>query len=425
MKRQIWLIVLLTIPLLAACSLGAGEDDADAEPTDIAFITPLPTFEQSPTSTPRPTSTPNDDDGDDNGDVVCTPRTDWITYTVEGGDTLGDIARRAGTTSAALQDANCITNPNLISVGQRIVVPRLPTARVPTSTPVPDDVALAISPVVRLQDGWNVVTPGGTLTITLLNVPSNGAEVRFYTVPTARSLIGRDNTVINGSASITWRVPNSSFNTRIVAEVFNSAGASLNLRDAINILTDESQVVEPVGEFYARPILAGDAGNLSFLRDTPIEIRWENFPSGTTTVRFLLMDNAGSDTEIGVDDNLSDGAMLTWTVPPNLGATLGARAFDATGDQIGRSFTFSVFSGPSTGEGCVVQFNEATNFFDEPHDPNQAAVGSFNSGDQVEVMGRSLGGWYAFDPDGSSLNSIDELVWVPVTANLNEVARCN
>lgn len=44
-------------------------------------------------------------------------------YTVQGGDTLSGIASRYGTTYQALADYNGISNPNLIYVGQQIVIP--------------------------------------------------------------------------------------------------------------------------------------------------------------------------------------------------------------------------------------------------------------------------------------------------------------
>jgi len=45
------------------------------------------------------------------------------TYTVKTGDRLGDIAARHGTTISQLSSANNISNPNLIQVGQVLVVP--------------------------------------------------------------------------------------------------------------------------------------------------------------------------------------------------------------------------------------------------------------------------------------------------------------
>ena len=51
-----------------------------------------------------------------------------ITYTVKSGDTLSAIARRYGTTVAAIVAENNISNPNLIYVGQvlRITVDEVP-----------------------------------------------------------------------------------------------------------------------------------------------------------------------------------------------------------------------------------------------------------------------------------------------------------
>jgi lysozyme len=52
------------------------------------------------------------------------PATAAQTYTVRSGDTLTAIAAKFGTTVAALSAANNITNPNLISVGQVLRIPK-------------------------------------------------------------------------------------------------------------------------------------------------------------------------------------------------------------------------------------------------------------------------------------------------------------
>lgn len=44
------------------------------------------------------------------------------TYTVQSGDTLGEIAKDYGTTVNAIANANGINNPNLISVGQKLTI---------------------------------------------------------------------------------------------------------------------------------------------------------------------------------------------------------------------------------------------------------------------------------------------------------------
>ena len=59
----------------------------------------------------------------------ATPRT----YVVRRGDQLGRIAASFGITLQALQDANGITNPNLIFAGQKLVIPA-PTASAAASS---------------------------------------------------------------------------------------------------------------------------------------------------------------------------------------------------------------------------------------------------------------------------------------------------
>lgn len=68
-----------------------------------ATATPLP----SDTPTPEPTPVP----------------TGEVTYVVKHGDTLGTIARLHGTTSIAIMQANGLYNPNMIRVGQKLVIP--------------------------------------------------------------------------------------------------------------------------------------------------------------------------------------------------------------------------------------------------------------------------------------------------------------
>lgn len=64
---------------------------------------------------------------------VCIPRSDWGTYTVSTGDTLGDIANRANTTVQMLIDGNCLSDPDSLTVGQVLRVPGSVSAN-PTSS---------------------------------------------------------------------------------------------------------------------------------------------------------------------------------------------------------------------------------------------------------------------------------------------------
>lgn len=82
-----------------------------------------------------------------------------IKHTVQVGENLYRIARQYGTTMTAIAQANNITNPNLILVGQVLVIPV--SAPVPTPTGVPVVTATPVSPPV--SEIIHVVRPGENL----------------------------------------------------------------------------------------------------------------------------------------------------------------------------------------------------------------------------------------------------------------------
>jgi LysM repeat protein len=123
--------------ILAANDLGS---DALIFVGDVLLI-PVPIAAPA-TSTPSPTSVvvvivvtatpPNGDPGEQFGTGGPLE-----TYIVRPGDTLLAIARRFGTTVAALARANGIVNVNRIDAGQQLVIPGT-SAVPPTATPIPD-----------------------------------------------------------------------------------------------------------------------------------------------------------------------------------------------------------------------------------------------------------------------------------------------
>jgi len=110
-------ILLLT----AACSLSTEESASAPTASTIQTLPPLGVTLAAPSATGQPpftvtpdwTATP----------VNCAVRADWPTYTVASGDTLSSIARQFNTTTNPLVVANCLTDPNLLSVGQVLRVP--------------------------------------------------------------------------------------------------------------------------------------------------------------------------------------------------------------------------------------------------------------------------------------------------------------
>ncbi|MDQ1301885.1 MAG: LysM protein [Chloroflexota bacterium] len=90
-----------------------------------ALATPRPTATPAP-YTPAPTATPT---------VTPTP----LIYALKSGDTLLGLAIEFGTTLQAIQDANGITDPRGLLVGQQIIIPReaAPEAGTPTPTASP------------------------------------------------------------------------------------------------------------------------------------------------------------------------------------------------------------------------------------------------------------------------------------------------
>jgi hypothetical protein len=74
-------------------------------------------------------------------------------YIVKGGDTLGSIAQAYGLTVEAIMSANGLTDPNVVTVGQALVIP-VPASAPPTAAPATSEV-LATSVV---EPPWPTAT---------------------------------------------------------------------------------------------------------------------------------------------------------------------------------------------------------------------------------------------------------------------------
>jgi LysM repeat protein len=145
--------------------------------------------------------------------VSCAVRGDWVPYTVQAGDTVGGLAIATNTALADIVLGNCLTNPDIIQVGQVLYLPRTPVVSTsPAVTMVaggtlPSIGFVTVEPAV-VQSGAYIITPGD-ITIRAQAV-SNTRRVEFYIAPTgtatAPTLLGVDDNLTDGAALI-WRVP--------------------------------------------------------------------------------------------------------------------------------------------------------------------------------------------------------------------------
>ncbi len=144
--------------VLASC--GGDDDDASSSTTTTVFspppletattLSPVPvtasvtvsSLTVDSTTTPTPTAGPEG------------------TYTVASGDTLSQIAQRFQTSTQAFMDANGITDPDKIFVGQELVVPPPTTPTIPASTTA--TTAAATTTVAPTPESLAVTTQPGT-----------------------------------------------------------------------------------------------------------------------------------------------------------------------------------------------------------------------------------------------------------------------
>lgn len=116
---------------------------------------------------------------------VATPAAAGDEVIVQSGDTLWDLARKHGTTVAALAALNQIDDPSIIRIGQRIVL-RPPASAVPP-TPAPAAPTVVIY-VVRPGDTlWGIATHFRT-TVAALAQPNGIADPSFIRIGQALAI---------------------------------------------------------------------------------------------------------------------------------------------------------------------------------------------------------------------------------------------
>ena len=144
---------------------------------------------------------------------TCIPRADWgYRYTVQPGDTLTKIAQRGNTTASTLASGNCLTNANVISVGQVLRTPNPVTAPLPpTVQPNPNDQqgTVFISSFISADAGNFLLLRDEVISLRWDNPPANLYRATFIIqTPGSGAItqIAEDTNPSNG-VTASWKVP--------------------------------------------------------------------------------------------------------------------------------------------------------------------------------------------------------------------------
>jgi LysM repeat protein len=340
MSTRLLILLLALLTATLACSLSSG-DEADPTPTRIPIIltptaavtltptvviltpTPLPTGVALPASTAIPAT-----------QINCVAQTGWPLYTVAAGDTLGVIAAVTGTTVAQLASANCLTNTELIYVGQQLRVPQLPpvATAIPTSNPrLPIySTALTVDPHWTTVNG-TAITYSETVRINAGEV-LNAASVAFYVNdPSGGPAIGvgSDLDPYDG-AFIDYDFPAAGVYT-FQAFAANEVGT---LPSTTFTITYDPSYQPPGGQrnlLTITPIISTAGGWYTLQGGATVTIAWPDGPVGALKVEFTFSPTGGTSGSsaaqlIGTDANPADGSAITWAVPSATAGYLQARA---------------------------------------------------------------------------------------------------
>jgi murein DD-endopeptidase MepM/ murein hydrolase activator NlpD len=245
------------------------------------------------------------------------PRTDWLVYRVVQGDTLGTIAQRTNSTAQALVNANCLSNPNQISVGQSIYVPQLPSSPPAGRT---GTLGLTISSYLSSDGSAYSFALNSTTTIIVTNVPTGARSVDFYIRPTGTgidsgNLIGTDNNLADG-ASLQLTTSRGLLG-HINAEAKDPSGAVLASSDFILVYVEDVPVGIPSSPFEISPFVVSEGDQFQLQRGAVVTIRVSSPPPNAELVRFFFSPTGTGSTValIGSDENMADGVSVSWTVP--------------------------------------------------------------------------------------------------------------
>lgn len=114
-------MIIIATGWLSGCNLGTSITPIPDTPQPAEILSNPSDSANTPDITP--TITTSESTIPEETSAVCTPRTDWDTYTVVRGDNLTGIAQKVRSTTAELIAANCLDDPDSLIVGQTLYIP--------------------------------------------------------------------------------------------------------------------------------------------------------------------------------------------------------------------------------------------------------------------------------------------------------------
>ncbi len=231
--QRLSVALIMLVGAALGCNLGASEatpTPIPASDTPFLIVTDQATADANTTALTSVAVPPASTDVPQAQNIPCTYPANWPVYRVLAGDTLGTIAQRAQTTTDALVSGNCLPNADLISVGQLLRVPNVPSAATPIPAPVGTGMSVgnvAITPA-QVVSGRYMIQPG-QVTLSATNVHNVNQVAYIYTQTGAvePQIVAIDNHPTGGVSSAIWTVPSVAIFGTITAYGYDHASDSV------------------------------------------------------------------------------------------------------------------------------------------------------------------------------------------------------
>lgn len=305
--------------------------------------------------------------------------------------------------ACTLNTTNPDHTPTVASTQVSLITPQ--ASLTPTFTLTPNPTSTGIPPT-------NTRVPAGA---TLVNCFPRTDWTQLYTVA-AGDTLGKIATLV-GSTVAALQQGNCLVDANQIV-----VGQKLRVPNLPPTATaTQGGTTNPVGGVELSEIMSGDAGMVHLLRDSTITVTWSGAPTGLANVNFLLVganypngpDNTIHAT-IGSVTNPTGAVSLSWKVPAGLkGENLIAQGQRQDSMYLYYSLPIAVSSAPASGQGCEISpsAGRVNVYFQASAD--SGVFGVLDPGQYVEVLGRTLFGWYAIQP-GTEGPGLAGLRWLSV-----------